>query len=274
MKNFSQLLFKLLLVLLAIGCFAFTFQTKVTNWINPPKEMSYTELIRLIDQSKVKNITLYDNDVEAKIYLENDNTRHVSSIPNDTVFCQYIQDKIFEGDDLNIIEEHKTGTWPKILFFVLGISIIIVLFPTNQQEKQLTQASDSESENHDETIEKTNNTDKNKIHFSDVAGLKEEKEELMEIVDFLKNPQKYIKMGAKIPKGVLLSGPPGTGKTLLAKAVSGESEAEFFYTCGAEFDEMYVGVGASRIRELFNEARESAPSVSWIFWCRTRKFIE
>lgn len=105
---------------------------------------------------------------------------------------------------------------------------------------------------------------KSEIHFSDVAGLKEEKEELMEVVDFLKDPQKYVKMGAKIPRGILLSGPPGTGKTLLAKAVSGESQASFIYTSGAEFDEMYVGVGASRIRKLFENARLYAPCVIFI----------
>jgi len=105
---------------------------------------------------------------------------------------------------------------------------------------------------------------KSKIHFSDVAGLKEEKEELMEVVDFLKDPQKYVKMGAKIPRGILLSGPPGTGKTLLAKAVSGEAQVSFIHASGAEFDEMYVGVGASRIRTLFESARMLAPCVIFI----------
>lgn len=106
--------------------------------------------------------------------------------------------------------------------------------------------------------------EKSEVHFSDVAGLKEEKEELMEIVDYLKDPHKYVKMGAKIPKGVLLSEPPGTGKTLLAKAVSGEAEASFLYASGAEFDEMYVGVGASRVRMLFDEAKQYAPCVIFI----------
>lgn len=114
------------------------------------------------------------------------------------------------------------------------------------------------------TAEKNQEVDKSEVHFSDVAGLKEEKAELMEVVDFLKDPNKYVKMGAKIPRGILLSGPPGTGKTLLAKAVSGEADATFIYTCGAEFDEMYVGVGASRMRNLFDQAKQCAPSVIFI----------
>lgn len=105
---------------------------------------------------------------------------------------------------------------------------------------------------------------KNKITFKDVAGAKEEKEELQEMVDFLKNPKAYTEMGARIPKGVLLVGPPGTGKTLLAKAVAGEANAPFFSISGSDFVEMFVGVGASRVRDLFDQAKKSAPSIVFI----------
>ena len=108
-------------------------------------------------------------------------------------------------------------------------------------------------------------TDKDKkVTFKDVAGLQEEKEELEEIVDFLKDPQKYMKVGARIPKGVLLVGPPGTGKTLLAKAVAGEAGVPFFSISGSDFVEMFVGVGASRVRDLFEDAKKNAPCIVFI----------
>lgn len=103
-----------------------------------------------------------------------------------------------------------------------------------------------------------------KVTFADVAGSEEEKSDLEEVVDFLKNPGKYKKLGAKIPRGILLQGPPGTGKTLLARAVAGESKVPFFSISGSEFVEMFVGVGASRVRDLFKEAREKAPSIIFI----------
>lgn len=105
---------------------------------------------------------------------------------------------------------------------------------------------------------------KDKVTFADVAGSDEEKEDLLEVVDFLKNPDKYKKLGAKIPRGILLQGPPGTGKTLLARAVAGESSVPFFSISGSEFVEMFVGVGASRVRDLFRDAREQAPAIIFI----------
>ena len=110
-------------------------------------------------------------------------------------------------------------------------------------------------------FDKDNNT---KVTFKDVAGLEEAKVEVMEIVDFLKNPKKYTNLGGKIPKGALLVGPPGTGKTLLAKAVAGEADVPFFSISGSDFVEMFVGVGASRVRDLFRQAREKAPCIVFI----------
>ena len=109
-----------------------------------------------------------------------------------------------------------------------------------------------------------NQEDKTKLTFKDVAGIDEEKEELEEVVEFLKNPKKFTDMGARIPKGVLLVGQPGTGKTLLAKAVAGEAGVPFFFISGSDFVEMYVGVGASRVRDLFQEAKRNAPCIIFI----------
>lgn len=108
------------------------------------------------------------------------------------------------------------------------------------------------------------NHDEIKVTFANVAGLQEEKEELAEIVDFLKAPKKYVQVGARIPKGVLLEGPPGTGKTLLAKAVAGEAGVPFFSISGSDFVEMFVGVGASRVRDLFQDAKKNAPCIIFI----------
>lgn len=114
------------------------------------------------------------------------------------------------------------------------------------------------------TTKPTTADDKNKVTFEDVAGLKEAKVEIMEVVDFLKNPEEYKELGAKVPKGILLTGPPGTGKTLLAKAVAGEAQVPFYSLSGSEFVEMFVGVGASRVRDLFKQAKENAPSIIFI----------
>ncbi len=108
------------------------------------------------------------------------------------------------------------------------------------------------------------NSEKPKVKFDDVAGVEEAKEEVKEIVDFLKHPDRYISLGAKIPKGVLLVGPPGTGKTLLAKAVAGEADVPFFSVSGSSFIEMFVGVGASRVRDLFENAKKEAPAIVFI----------
>ena len=108
------------------------------------------------------------------------------------------------------------------------------------------------------------NSDSNKVTFKDVAGLKEEKEEVKELIDFLKNPKKFQKLGARIPKGVLLFGPPGTGKTLLAKAVAGEANVPFYFISGSDFVELFVGVGASRVRDMFQQAKRNAPCLIFI----------
>ena len=113
-------------------------------------------------------------------------------------------------------------------------------------------------------MKKLMNSEKPKVNFSDVAGNDEAKEEVQELIEFLKSPDKYIKLGAKIPKGVLLVGPPGTGKTLLARAVAGEAEVPFFSVAGSSFIEMFVGVGASRVRDLFEQAKKEAPSIIFI----------
>ena len=143
----------------------------------------------------------------------------------------------------------------------LGISIVAVIFMLFSSQSS---AGGSKMANFGKSRAKMMTESAKKVTFAEVAGLAEEKEELEEIVDFLKSPKKYIEVGARIPKGVILVGPPGTGKTLLAKAVAGEAGVPFFSISGSDFVEMFVGVGASRVRDLFEEAKKNAPCIVFI----------
>ena len=146
----------------------------------------------------------------------------------------------------------------------LILTVVLVLVIMNMMNRQMSGGSNAKMMNFGKSRAKMSTDADKKVTFKDVAGLQEEKEELEEIVDFLKEPQKYVKVGARIPKGVLLVGPPGTGKTLLAKAIAGEAGVPFFSISGSDFVEMFVGVGASRVRDLFEEAKKNAPCIVFI----------
>ena len=146
----------------------------------------------------------------------------------------------------------------------LILTVVLVLVIMNMMNRQMSGGSNAKMMNFGKSRAKMSTDEERKVTFKDVAGLQEEKEELEEIVDFLKEPQKYVKVGARIPKGVLLVGPPGTGKTLLAKAIAGEAGVPFFSISGSDFVEMFVGVGASRVRDLFEEAKKNAPCIVFI----------
>ena len=144
-----------------------------------------------------------------------------------------------------------------------GICLVIIIVIMMMTNRQAGGGGGAKMMNFGKSRAKLMNGTQNPVTFKDVAGLQEEKEELEEIVDFLKNPVKYTELGARIPKGVILTGPPGTGKTLLAKAVAGEAGVPFFSISGSDFVEMFVGVGASRVRDLFEEAKKNAPCMLW-----------
>ena len=146
----------------------------------------------------------------------------------------------------------------------LVLTVILVIVIMNMMNRQMSGGSNAKMMNFGKSRAKMSTDADKKVTFKDVAGLQEEKEELEEIVDFLKEPQKYVKVGARSPKGVLLVGPPGTGKTLLAKAIAGEAGVPFFSISGSDFVEMFVGVGASRVRDLFEEAKKNAPCIVFI----------
>lgn len=247
--------------------------------------ISYLEAIQMINNDEVKQITLESNSSKAEI-VSKESVIYICSIPNEEIFLEYIQSKIVDDEqeiDISTTEKNSNSSASStILNILVWVYIIVVIFLIVYQIRKTKKFLDgmvngkndssSDSSNNTPSFMSLFNTDINytekvatsDVRFSDVAGLDEEKAELEEVVDFLKNPDKYTKLGAKIPKGVLLSGSPGTGKTLLAKAVAGESGVKYLAISGSEFIEKYVGVGASRIRGLFKEARKNAPCIIFI----------
>ena len=229
---------------------------------NGDRKLSYSELVTKIEANEVENIEIDSSGQSAIIKLKNDNIEKEVNIPNIENFMNTLTEPMKSGQ-VNVVE--KSESWFMVVLGLLtpfGILIIFFIFWfILMNRSQGTGKTMSFGKSKAKSI---NELDKNKITFADVAGVDEEKEELQEIVEFLKNPKKFTDMGARIPKGVLLVGHPGTGKTLLAKAVAGEAGVPFFIISGSDFVEMFVGVGASRVRDLFEQAKKSAPCIIFI----------
>ena len=230
------------------------------------KSMSYTELLAHIESGDVASIELASDSSTAIVLLVGDSEKDEIpvNIPSREAFTNYVQDSIKEGNevDLKLGEPSMALT---LLDYVTPIGLVLMLILFWVFMMQTIGGGKGAMSFTKSRAKLFNPDDKNKITFKDVAGLPEEREELQEIVEFLKYPKKFIDMGARIPKGVLLVGQPGTGKTLLAKAVAGEAGVPFYSISGSDFVEMYVGVGASRVRELFGEAKsKGGPCIIFI----------
>lgn len=229
---------------------------------NSDRKLSYSELVTKIEANEVENVEIDSSGQSAIIKLKNDNIEKEVNIPNMENFMNTLTEPMKNGQ-VNVVE--KSESWFMVVLGLLtpfGILIIFFIFWfILMSRSQGTGKTMSFGKSKAKSI---NELDKNKVTFADVAGVDEEKEELQEIVEFLKNPKKFTDMGARIPKGVLLVGHPGTGKTLLAKAVAGEAGVPFFIISGSDFVEMFVGVGASRVRDLFEQAKKSAPCIIFI----------
>ena len=229
---------------------------------NSDTKLSYSELITKIEASEVTEIELASDGSKAYVKLKGDTIQKEVNIPSLDSFMDYSTDYLKAGN-VKLIEKSES-IFITILSLLSPLGIVIIFFVfwffmmSGQQGGNKT-VSFGKSKARMMTPE-----DKNKITFADVAGVDEEKEELEEIVEFLKNPKKFTDMGARIPKGVLLVGQPGTGKTLLAKAVAGEAGVPFFIMSGSDFVEMFVGVGAARVRDLFEQAKKNAPCIIFI----------
>jgi len=230
------------------------------------KELTSGELLKELKNDNVTEITITPNSNESVYYIEGKLEGYKENESFKTKIITEEITNVIGYVESNDIEEYVTESDPgsstflyilvNVVPFVLTIVIAYVLF------KKLAMSNKNSVDFGRSRARLSNDTDKKS--FKDVAGLTEEKQEVEELIDFLKNPKKFQKLGARIPKGVLLVGPPGTGKTLLAKAVAGEANVPFFYISGSDFVELFVGVGASRVRDMFKEAKRSAPCLIFI----------
>ena len=301
-KNKGLGIFALVLTIIVV-CLAVVLLSSKTNKKAENKTLAYTDLIKQIAEKNVNKVEMVTGTTSIKVTLkkeidekgkivqggveykekdknETENTGILNLIenintpkseeetkieekliknaivPNTESFIELIQDEVAKGNDIELIQKTPSilTKLPSVLFSLLPTIIMVALFVMIFKMQGLTE----KGEVYDDTERKI------KVKFEDVAGLNEEKAELIEIVDFLKNPKKYTQMGAKIPKGILLYGKPGTGKTLIAKAIAGEAGVPFISMSGSEFIEMFAGLGASRVRKLFDRARKLEPCIVFI----------
>ena len=250
-KFFKNVIFYLLLIMVVIGMFDYYSAAPVKQ-----TDLSYTKFLQQVDESKIKQVTIVDNVISGKL---SDGKEFTTIVPNNDA---NVMPKL-QAMNVDIKAElpPQPPWWTGIVSSVLPMLLIVGLWFMMMNNSgggggRVMNFGKSRARRYDE--------DKIKVTFKDVAGADEAKQELQEVVEFLKQPQKYNDLGAKIPKGVLLYGPPGTGKTLLAKAVAGEAGVPFFSISGSDFVEMFVGVGVSRVRDLFEQAKKSAPCIVFI----------
>lgn len=234
---------------------------------NRDNKLAYSELISKVEAGEVKEITLSSDGVKAEVKLKNENFTKEVNIPSVENLMNSLNDSMKAGTVK--VTEKSESIWMVIFSLLTPFGILIIFFIFWFLLMGGAQSGNGGAGGKTMSFGKSrarmiNPSDKNRVTFDDVAGVDEEKEELEEIVEFLKNPRKFTEMGARIPKGVLLVGHPGTGKTLLAKAVAGEAGVPFFFISGSDFVEMFVGVGASRVRDLFEEAKKKAPCIIFI----------
>ena len=242
----------ILLVIVIVGILLYN----QNNEEEDENTLAYTDLIKEISYGNVEKVELTTGSRTAKIKIRNEEEEKTAIIPDTEAFITLIQTKVADGNEIELIQKPQSflAQLPNTLFSILPTIIMVALFIMIFKMQGIGE----KGKVYDETERKT------KVRFDDVAGLEEEKGELIEIVDFLKRPEKYTKMGARVPKGVLLYGKPGTGKTLIAKAIAGEADVPFISMSGSEFIEMFAGLGASRVRKLFERARKLAPCIVFI----------
>ena len=249
-KFFRNVGFYLLIIIIAISIIDY-YSAKTTT----KTEVSYTAFLKQVEDQKVDRVTIVENTIRGKL---KDGQEFTLVTPNDPTLINVLREKKI---DIKAELPPQPPWWTTLFSSLLPMLLLIgVWFFIMQQ----TQGGGSKVMSFGKSRAKLHNEEKIKVTFADVAGAEEAKEELEEVVEFLKHPKKFNDLGARIPKGVLLFGPPGTGKTLLARAVAGEAVVPFFSISGSDFVEMFVGVGASRVRDLFEQAKKSAPCIVFI----------
>ena len=262
-----QKAFRNVLVIAIIGVIIFGVFSYINGNGNTPKQLSYSQFVEKLDKGDLKTLEIQP---EQNVYLvsgktKNDEDYSSTILYNNEKDLQKITNeaKSQKGLDFKVKEEEKQSVFVSMLTTLIPVLIIAFLFIFFLSQAQ-GGGGGGRMMNFGKSKAKMYDNQKRRVRFSDVAGADEEKQELIEIVDFLKDNKKFKQMGSRIPKGVLLVGPPGTGKTLLARAVAGEAGAPFFSISGSDFVEMFVGVGASRVRDLFENAKKNAPCIIFI----------
>jgi len=257
-EKIKMLLSILLIAILIAGIVGSIIYINKNKAKEKEKELAYTDLIKEISSKNVEKIEMTVGSTSVKVTLKGmkEGEEKNTIVPNTQVFVELVQAQVAEGNEIQLEQKPRSilSMLPSYFFSLLPTILMVALFVMLFK----MQGIGDKGEIYDEAERKIKTT------FEDVAGLDEEKEELIEIVDFLKKPEKFIEMGAKIPKGVLLYGEPGTGKTLIAKAIAGEAGVPFISMSGSEFIEMFAGLGASRVRKLFEKARKLAPCIVFI----------
>ncbi len=261
MKNFRSLSFYIVIFVLLL------FIVMVYTSTGKPPELSYSQLLSHIQNSNVQSIALKSDEATVELINANKGAKtkiYVTYISSVDSFTEMVTDAYKSGQvkDFRVERPMSAPWWIQILPTIGLIVVFVIFWVFFLQQSQ--GGGGNRVMSFGKSRARISTDEKRKVTFEDVAGADEEKEELKEIVDFLKSPKKFIELGARIPKGVLLVGPPGTGKTLLARAVSGEAGVPFFTISGSDFVEMFVGVGASRVRDLFEQAKKSAPCIVFI----------
>ncbi|HWQ54962.1 MAG TPA: ATP-dependent zinc metalloprotease FtsH [Bryobacteraceae bacterium] len=220
------------------------------------KQITYTEFMRDVDAGKVKSVTITGNEVQG-VYQGDQEGLRTTLPPN-------YPEPIKRMEERGVAITAKAGDSNGWVSFLVNLSPFILLFAFWIFMMRQMQSGGNKALSFGKSRARLHSTQQKKVTFKDVAGVEEAKEELQEIIEFLREPQKFQKLGGRIPKGVLLIGPPGTGKTLLARAIAGEASVPFFSISGSDFVEMFVGVGASRVRDLFEQGKKNAPCIIFI----------
>ena len=255
-KNSNTMYYVLtaILTLVLIGGLIFVYF--YSENANKEKEVAYTQLIKDIEEEKIEKVEMTSGSSTAKVKYKDIEEEKNVSILNSEAFAELIQNKTLEGKSIELVQKpvnimvKLATTLFQLLPTLVILAMVLLLFKMQGigGEKKVYNGEENDTN----------------VRFKDVAGLDEEKNELVEIVDFLKHPKRFANMGAKVPRGILLCGKPGTGKTLIAKAVAGEAGVPFISMSGSEFIEMFAGLGASRVRKLFEKAKKMAPCIIFI----------
>ncbi|MCL2741362.1 MAG: ATP-dependent zinc metalloprotease FtsH, partial [Oscillospiraceae bacterium] len=262
MKHLKNISFYIILLVIVI------FVATLWSGSDKPREMQYSSFLRELNNGTVASVELQGDEAIVTLNAGGQGdakaTRYVVYVPSIIEFTKVVSEAV-AGNKLNTFQYKPpmTAPWWMAMIPTLAVIIIFIVFWVFFMQ-QSQGGGGSRVMSFGKSRAKLAVDDKRKITFTDLAGMEEEKEELREIVEFLKHPKRFVDLGARIPKGVLMVGPPGTGKTYLARAVAGEADAPFLSISGSDFVEMFVGVGASRVRDLFEQAKKNSPSIIFI----------